>query len=92
MLQCWCVVEKMKAAGRSLMIGRCQFDLQSRILAYILYPAAISRPDRTDTQPSLSWENVNMGANIYSLSGGLLEQWSSMLCSDGDSSHEVEAG
>ena len=42
-LECkvWCVVEKMKAAGRSLMIGRCQCDLQSQILAYILYPPAI---------------------------------------------------
>ena len=67
-LESWCVVEKMKAAGRSLMIGRCQFDLQSQILAYILYPAAISRPDRADSQLSLSWENVNMRANIYSLS------------------------
>ena len=42
MLECWSVVEKMKAAGPSLMIGRCQFDLQSQILAYILYPGAIS--------------------------------------------------
>ena len=39
-LQCYSVGvllrRKMKAVGRSLMIGRCQFDLQSQILAYIL--------------------------------------------------------
>ena len=99
MLQCYSVGvllrRKMKAAGRSLMIGRCQFDLQSQILAYILYPAAISLADRTGgLTPNLSWENVKMGANIYSLSGGLLEQCqsSSMWSSDGLGSHEVDLG